>query len=201
MSRCWLPGTSSSTSTPMSGVNTTRLSTGRVMESSAHPDAVHEHHDRQPGRHAQAVVLDAAGLDPAQGATDALAHPAGAVDGAVDDPRVEPPQEIGDQDAAPREDELVEVVEVVLVEARPIHAGPEPQREALHEASRSLRLLDVPSVGQPDAGDPATGSGEQQQPSEADLEAVLLAVLDCLAQDRAGQHPGVRLLRGVEHLP
>src|SRR5687768_7190052 len=95
MARWALPGTKTRSRTPSSGRKTIRLSTV-----SPHHRGVGEQDDRQPGGDAEPVVLHAPGLGLAQPAADRAGQPAGAVDRAVDDPGVEPPQRVAEEDAA-----------------------------------------------------------------------------------------------------
>ena len=73
-------------------------------------------HDDQPGGDAQRVVLDAPGLDLADLAAGALGQRADAVDRAVDDADVEPPQGRARPAADAHEEQVVELVEAPLVE-------------------------------------------------------------------------------------
>src|SRR5574337_99807 len=78
-------------------------------------------HDEAHGD-AQGVVLDPPGLDAPDVAARVHGHPADAVDGAVDDPAIEPPQALGDGAADADEQQVVEVVEVPLVDRAGVEA-------------------------------------------------------------------------------
>ena len=130
-----------------------------------------------PAAMPEPVVLDPSGLDLPQPAADGRRQPARAVDDPVDDLGVEPPQGVGDQDAAASEDELVDVVDVVLVHAGAVHPRAEAERDALDEACRRLGVAHVPAVCQPHAEHRHQRAGAEQQAAGAEeLEALVARV-------------------------
>ena len=125
-----------------SGRNVTSGARGRSSRL-AHDHQERARHHEQPDRDAQRVVLDATGLDPPQPAARAAGQQADAVDGAVDDRPVEPPQGGGDAPADPDEQQVVELVEPPLVERGPVE---EPRRRRWRPRWRP-RVPAGPAVG------------------------------------------------------
>ena len=152
----------------------------------------------QPAGDAQ-PVLGPPGLDAAQDGADPLREPAGAVDGAVDDLGVEPPQGLAQLDAAAREDRQVQLVDVELVHAGGGTGGSPAERDALHEACRRLRVTHVEAV-QVDAQSRHDRGDRQQQTVVADeLEGLVpSAVIEQDARPRAPRPVEDLLQPGVD---
>ena len=84
---------------PTSGARRMSVRIGTPRSSAGHHEHEVDGHDDEREGDAQGVVLDAPGLDLAQVAAGALDDVADAVDGAVDDGSIEPPQPVRDAPA------------------------------------------------------------------------------------------------------
>src|SRR5262245_13520119 len=150
-------GANATTIAPTSGRNVTIVRIGRseIDTSAARQEEERAGHHDQPDRDAQRVVLDAPGLDLADLAAGPDRDRGEAVDRAVDDPPVEPPERVGDAAADHDEQQVVELVEPPLVERCAVE-----EREAAAERRHALRqrrpaeLADLDAEEAPRHGDP-----------------------------------------------
>ena len=126
MSSSWRDGRAARTSAPARGVKVIRLRIGRrhrLAPPTGRDQEVADGHRDQPEGDAEGVVLDAPRLDAAEPQAGPASDGADAVDRAVDDHPVEPPDGAGEPAAPVHEEQVVEVVEPPLGRRAAVQEG------------------------------------------------------------------------------